>query len=148
MIISHLNPSILRKANHQPYGLIVQKYHIDFLTPKINCSSLLLLAWLLLISQLRCCAISILKREWKIIAGWSFVYILPDVFQIKMSATDGDGIEMKSLEDELRKAFELFDEDKDGEITLGELARIMETHGLRPSQEELQRMIGSADTNR
>ena len=65
-----------------------------------------------------------------------------------MSATDGDGIEMKSLEDELRKAFELFDEDKDGEITLAELARIMETHGLRPSQEELQRMIGNADTNR
>ena len=37
-----------------------------------------------------------------------------------MSATDG--IEMKSLEEELRTAFELFDEDKDGEITLAELA--------------------------
>ena len=57
-------------------------------------------------------------------------------------------IEMKSLEDELRKAFELFDEDRDGEITLAELGKIMESHGFRPSQEELERMIGSADTNR
>ena len=63
-----------------------------------------------------------------------------------MSATDG--IEMKSLEEELRTAFELFDEDKDGEITLAELAKIMEVHGFQPSQEELMRMIGNADTNR
>ena len=63
-----------------------------------------------------------------------------------MSATDG--IEMKSLEEELRTAFELFDEDKDGEITLAELAKIMEVHGFQPSQEELRRMIGNADTNR
>ena len=65
-----------------------------------------------------------------------------------MSNSEDNGIEMKSLEDELRKAFELFDEDRDGEITLDELARIMESHGFRPSQEELERMIGSADTNR
>ena len=59
-----------------------------------------------------------------------------------------ENIEMKSLEDELRKAFELFDEDRDGEITLAELGKIMESHGFRPSQEELEKMIGSADTNR
>ena len=71
-----------------------------------------------------------------------------DALQIKMSTSEDNSIEMKSLEDELRKAFELFDEDRDGEITLAELARIMESHGFRPSQEELERMIGSADTNR
>ena len=38
-------------------------------------------------------------------------------------------IEMKSLEDNLREAFELFDTDKDGEITLGELQKIMNMHG-------------------
>ena len=71
-----------------------------------------------------------------------------DALQIKMSTSEDNSIEMKSLEDELRKAFELFDEDRDGEITLAELARIMQSHGFRPSQEELERMIGSADTNR
>ena len=38
-------------------------------------------------------------------------------------------IEMKSLEDNLREAFELFDTDKDGEITLAELQKIMNMHG-------------------
>ena len=38
-------------------------------------------------------------------------------------------IEMKSLEDNLREAFELFDTDKDGEITLTELQKIMNMHG-------------------
>ena len=65
-----------------------------------------------------------------------------------MSASDEAGMEMKCLEEELRKAFELFDEDRDGEITLAELGRIMESHGFRPSQEELERMIGNVDTNR
>ena len=36
---------------------------------------------------------------------------------------------MKSLEDNLREAFELFDTDKDGEITLTELQKIMNMHG-------------------
>ena len=38
-------------------------------------------------------------------------------------------IEMKSLENNLREAFELFDTDKDGEITLAELQKIMNMHG-------------------
>ena len=38
-------------------------------------------------------------------------------------------IEMKSLEDNLCEAFELFDTDKDGEITLTELQKIMNMHG-------------------
>ena len=57
-------------------------------------------------------------------------------------------IEMKSLEDSLREAFELFDEDSDGEITLEELGRIMVRHGYTPSLEELQSMIGRVDMNR
>ena len=38
-------------------------------------------------------------------------------------------MEMKSLEAHLREAFELFDTDKDGEITLAELQKIMNMHG-------------------
>merc|ERR1711973_682698 len=48
----------------------------------------------------------------------------------------------------LREAFELFDADKDGEITLDELQKIMNLHGYDPSQEELQNMIEQVDKNK
>ena len=44
-------------------------------------------------------------------------------------------------EPDLKEAFELFDEDKDGEITIDELQKIMNLHGFYPSDEELQIMI-------
>ena len=41
----------------------------------------------------------------------------------------------------LKEAFSLFDADHDGEITVGELGRVMRNHGLNPTDEELADMI-------
>ena len=41
----------------------------------------------------------------------------------------------------LKEAFSLFDADHDGEITVGELGRVMRNHGLNPTDEELGDMI-------
>ena len=49
---------------------------------------------------------------------------------------------------DLKEAFELFDEDKDGEITIDELQKIMNLHGFYPTNEELQTMIENVDSNK
>ncbi len=41
----------------------------------------------------------------------------------------------------LKEAFSLFDADHDGEITVGELGRVMRNHGLCPTDDELRDMI-------
>jgi len=47
----------------------------------------------------------------------------------------------------LKEAFALFDCDRDGEITIKELGKVMMTHGFQPSEEELRDMIRNVDTN-
>jgi Ca2+-binding EF-hand superfamily protein len=47
----------------------------------------------------------------------------------------------------LKEAFALFDCDRDGEITVKELGKVMKTHGFHPTEEELQDMIRNVDTN-
>ncbi len=47
----------------------------------------------------------------------------------------------------LKEAFSLFDADHDGEITVGELGRVMRNHGLNPTDDELQDMIRNVDKN-
>jgi calmodulin len=46
---------------------------------------------------------------------------------------------------ELREAFEIFDKDKDGFITIKELGEIMKNLGQAPSESELQDMINEVD---
>ena len=38
----------------------------------------------------------------------------------------------------MKEAFSLFDADHDGEITVGELGRVMRNHGLNPTEDELK----------
>ncbi|XP_040570186.1 neo-calmodulin [Lepeophtheirus salmonis] len=47
----------------------------------------------------------------------------------------------------LKEAFALFDADHDGEITIGELGRVMKNHGLNPTEDELKDMIRNVDKN-
>merc|ERR1711892_658152 len=47
----------------------------------------------------------------------------------------------------LKEAFKLFDCDRDGEITVEELGKVMRTHGFDPTEEELTDMIRNMDTN-
>jgi len=47
----------------------------------------------------------------------------------------------------LKEAFSLFDADHDGEITVGELGRVMRNHGLNPTDDELKDMIRNVDKN-
>merc|ERR1712165_528191 len=44
----------------------------------------------------------------------------------------------------LKEAFALFDCDRDGEITVEELGKVMRTHGFDPTEED---MIRNVDTN-
>jgi calmodulin len=46
---------------------------------------------------------------------------------------------------EFREAFEIFDKDKDGYITIKELGEIMKNLGQSPSEAELQDMINEVD---
>jgi calmodulin len=46
---------------------------------------------------------------------------------------------------EFREAFEIFDKDKDGYITIKELGEIMKNLGQTPSETELQDMINEVD---
>lgn len=41
----------------------------------------------------------------------------------------------------------MFDADHDGEITVGELGRVMRNHGLNPTDDELKDMIRNVDKN-
>eukprot|EP00750_Incisomonas_marina_P031144 INCI773.1.p1 GENE.INCI773.1~~INCI773.1.p1 ORF type:complete len:141 (-),score=33.56 INCI773.1:718-1140(-) len=43
-------------------------------------------------------------------------------------------------------AFDLFDADQDGRITREELLKAMETIGMRPTEEQLNRLIDGADS--
>lgn len=52
-----------------------------------------------------------------------------------------------SMECEIYRAFEAFDRDGDGFITLNELKDVMIALGQKLSDEELQRMINEADTD-
>ena len=56
------------------------------------------------------------------------------------STTDPSKLSDMEL-DCLKEAFSLFDADHDGEITVGELGRVMRNHGLNPTDEELADMI-------
>ncbi|KAF8901167.1 hypothetical protein CPB84DRAFT_1777928 [Gymnopilus junonius] len=47
--------------------------------------------------------------------------------------------------DELRQAFDVFDKDGSGSISIGELKSVMESLGEKLTQEELQLMIDEAD---
>jgi len=47
----------------------------------------------------------------------------------------------------LKEAFTLFDCDRDGEITVEELGKVMRTHGFDPTEEDLKDMIRNVDTN-
>ena len=46
---------------------------------------------------------------------------------------------------ELKEAFEIFDKDKDGYITIKELGEIMKNLGQAPTESELQDMINEVD---
>ena len=59
------------------------------------------------------------------------------------STTDPSKLNDHEL-DCLKEAFSLFDADHDGEITVGELGRVMRNHGLNPTDEELADMIRCA----
>ena len=61
-----------------------------------------------------------------------------------------DGTELRLTEQqiaEFREAFNLFDKDGDGHVTLTELKVVMETLGQTPTQTELQQMIIDVDDN-
>jgi len=47
----------------------------------------------------------------------------------------------------LKEAFKLFDCDRDGEITVEELGKVMRTHGFDPTEEDLRDMIRNVDLN-
>merc|ERR1712037_146733 len=47
----------------------------------------------------------------------------------------------------LKEAFALFDCDRDGEISVEELGKVMQTHGFDPTEEDLKDMIRNVDTN-
>merc|ERR1712215_58247 len=47
----------------------------------------------------------------------------------------------------LKEAFALFDCDRDGEISVEELGKVMRTHGFDPTEEDLKDMIRNVDTN-
>ncbi|KAF9044442.1 calmodulin-like protein [Panaeolus papilionaceus] len=47
-----------------------------------------------------------------------------------------------------RDAFETFDKDKDGTITLTEIGEVMGQLGKRPTDAELKKMIGTVDKDR
>merc|ERR1719436_174792 len=47
----------------------------------------------------------------------------------------------------LNEAFALFDCDRDGEISVEELGKVMRTHGFDPTEEDLKDMIRNVDTN-
>merc|ERR1711936_687792 len=49
---------------------------------------------------------------------------------------------------DLKEAFEMFDADDDGEITLEELQKIMNIHGFFHSDQEMAAMIENVDKNR
>merc|ERR1711879_1106807 len=78
--------------------------------------------------------------------------ILMDSFMAMMahsesfSTTDPSNLTDQEL-DCLKEAFSLFDADHDGEITVGELGRVMRNHGLNPTDEELADMIRNVDKN-
>merc|ERR550525_916010 len=51
------------------------------------------------------------------------------------------------IEEELKEAFSMFDNDADGLITVVELGKVMEKLGQKLSQKELQKMISKVDQN-
>eukprot|EP01010_Urceolus_cornutus_P000015 NODE_1001_length_1176_cov_259.433895_g761_i0.p1 GENE.NODE_1001_length_1176_cov_259.433895_g761_i0~~NODE_1001_length_1176_cov_259.433895_g761_i0.p1 ORF type:complete len:160 (+),score=39.04 NODE_1001_length_1176_cov_259.433895_g761_i0:161-640(+) len=48
---------------------------------------------------------------------------------------------------ELKEAFEMFDDDASGDISLKELGRVMEQLGLTPTEAELHAIIADVDTD-
>ncbi|CAG9950191.1 unnamed protein product [Clonostachys rosea f. rosea IK726] len=55
-----------------------------------------------------------------------------------------DGIDEKLVTD-LKEIFDLFDQDKDGQITAAELSEVMRALGQNPTESELQAIIDEAD---
>ncbi|CAH0017824.1 unnamed protein product [Clonostachys rhizophaga] len=55
-----------------------------------------------------------------------------------------DGIDEKLVTD-LKEIFDLFDQDKDGQITAAELGDVMRALGQNPTEPELQTIIDEAD---
>eukprot|EP01083_Nonionella_stella_P083383 230564_1 len=51
------------------------------------------------------------------------------------------------IEEELKEAFGMFDNDADGKITVAELGKAMEKLGQKLSEKELQKMISKVDKN-
>ncbi|KAL2157282.1 hypothetical protein VTH06DRAFT_6220 [Thermothelomyces fergusii] len=49
---------------------------------------------------------------------------------------------------EYRRAFEVFDKDRTGDITADELGKVMRELGLNPSEAELQDLINEVDINK
>ncbi|CAN1145731.1 Probable calcium-binding protein CML17 [Linum perenne] len=62
-----------------------------------------------------------------------------------------EGTDVKKLDDEqigeLREIFRSFDRNKDGSLTQLELGSLLRSLGLKPSEDQLERMIQKADTN-
>ena len=48
---------------------------------------------------------------------------------------------------DIKEAFDLFDKDKNGVIDASELGQVMQSLGCQPTEEELQKMVGSVDVN-
>ena len=51
------------------------------------------------------------------------------------------------IEEELKEAFSMFDNDADGKITVVELGKVMEKLGQKLSRSELEKMISKIDKN-
>ena len=75
------------------------------------------------------------------------IYFSLLINQDSMSHASLSTVKAESLVAFFQEAFSLFDADHDGEITVGELRRVMRNHGLNPTEDELADMIRNVDKN-
>ena len=54
-------------------------------------------------------------------------------------------VAFKLTEDQIKQTFNLFDKDKDGEITVKEIGAVLRKLKQNPSDEDIEKMIGELD---